>query len=323
MNLNLNYRTLALVALAIVSAGMTFFLAKTWIDSQRDKLISEAEKNKPEMTESVNILIAKQNLPSGLIMQPGHVEWQAWPEDGVAKSYILEGRDMLADVLGAVVRGGIIVGEPITAGRVIKRGARGFMAAVLRPGMRAVSVRMKPDTSVSGFIKPGDRIDLLVTHSVVPAQSANPIRHTVVETILSDLKVIAIDQSSDDQGTAPLIFGTVTFEVTSKQAEIVTVAKRIGQLSMILRSLADPNVKANQAARRKNRRTTTWDSHASRVLPPVSGNSGQLEVVRGKTQEAAAIGGLGGGLGQGVQGLNTGLAAGASAASGVARTLAR
>ena len=220
----MNTRMVLLAVFAIISAAVTFFLAKTWIDSQRDEMRRRAESMKPNTTESVNVLVAKSNLPSGLILAREHVEWKPWPEKGVSPNYLMEGREKADDVVGNVVRGGIIAGEPITKGRVIAPGDRGFMAAVLRPDMRAVSIRVKPETSVAGFIRPGDHVDLMLLHSAIPPNAESSKPHKLAETVLNDLRVIAVDQHPEDQNGSASLSKTITLEVTKKQAEIVLVA---------------------------------------------------------------------------------------------------
>lgn len=285
----MNIRMALLIGFAVISAAATFYLAKTWIDSQRDAIRRQAESLKPTTTESVNVLVAKDNLPSGLILQREHVKWMPWPETGVAKTFLMEGRDKIDEIVGAVVRGGIIAGEPVAKGRVIQPGDRGFMAAVLKPDMRAISIKVKADASVSGFVKPGDHVDLLLSHSVTPVSADPPTPHAIAETVINDLRVIAVDQTHEDQSGKASISKTITFEVTKKQAEIITVAKNVGRLSVVLRSLARPDAKPNQIAKARQRPTRTWDSEASRVLPPVGAPKNQLTVVRGVKEQTVGI----------------------------------
>jgi pilus assembly protein CpaB len=285
----MNIRMVLLAVFAIVSAAVTFFLAKTWIDSQRDEMRRHAESMQSNTTESVNILVAKANLPSGLILAREHVEWKPWPEKGVVANYLMEGREKADDIVGHVVRGGIIAGEPITKGRVIAPGDRGFMAAVLRPDMRAVSIRVKPETSVAGFIKPGDHIDLVLLHEAKPPEAEPAIKHKLAETILNDLRVIAVDQRPDDQDGSASVSKTITLEVTKKQAETVLVSSRLGTLSVVLRSLARPEAHPDQLAKAPERRTRTWDAEASQVLPPLGRPANKLQVIRGVNAAAIAV----------------------------------
>lgn len=285
----MNTRMVLLAVFAVVSAAVTFFLAKTWIDSQRDEMRRQAESMKSTTTESVNVLVAKSNLPQGLILAREHVEWIPWPEKGVSKNYLMEGREKVDDIIGNVVRGGIIAGEPIAKGRVIAPGDRGFLAAVLRPDMRAISIKVKPETSVSGFIKPGDQVDLLLMHSATPPNADPPIEHKVVESVLNDVRVIAVDQRPDDQNGSASLSKTITLEVTKKQAEIVMVATQIGRLSVVLRSLARPEAHPDQIAKAPERTTRTWDSEASRVLPPLGSPTNKMQVIRGANADNVAI----------------------------------
>lgn len=282
-------RTGLLITLAVISAIITFVLAKSWIDSQRDQLRRQAEAMKPKPTESVNVLVARSNLPSGLILKKDHVEWKPWPHNGVSPNFYQEGRDQVDVVEGAVVRGGIIAGEPVLRGRVLHPGDQGFLAAVLKPGMSAVSVRVRPETSVSGFVKPGDLVDIILTHSVVPPTSDPPMAHRIAETILTDVRVIATDQTPNDQSGNASIAKTITLEVTPKQAEVVTVASNFGDLSFSLRSLANEELEADQVAAKPRSRSRTWDSEASAVIPPVSPRN-QLQVVRGNQQQTVGTG---------------------------------
>lgn len=295
----MNTRMVLLAVFAVISAAVTFLLAKTWIDSQRDEMRRQAESMKSTTTESVNVLVAKSNLPQGLILAREHVEWIPWPEKGVSKNYLMEGREKVDDIIGNVVRGGIIAGEPIAKGRVIAPGDRGFMAAVLRPDMRAVSIKVRPETSVAGFVRPGDQVDLLVIHSAKPPNADPPVEHKIVETVLNDLRVIAVDQRPNDQSGSASLSKTITLEVTKKQAEIVLVATQIGTLSVVLRSLARPDAHPDQIAKAPERKTRTWDSEASRVLPPLGSPTNKMQVIRGVNADNVAIpfggnGGLGG-----------------------------
>lgn len=321
----MNTRMVLLAVFAVISAAVTFFLAKTWIDSQRDEMRRHAESMKSTTTESVNVLVAKSNLPQGLILAREHVEWLPWPEKGVSKNYLMEGREKVDDIIGNVVRGGIIAGEPIAKGRVIAPGDRGFMAAVLRPDMRAVSIKVKPETSVSGFVKPGDHVDLLLLHSATPPNADPPVSHKLAETILNDIRVIAIDQRPDDQNGSASVSKTITLEVTKKQAEIVLVATQLGTMSVVLRSLARPDAHPDQIAKAPERKTRTWDSEASRVLPPLGSPTNKMQVIRGVDADNVAIpfvtNNPGGGITLFAPGAATTATAGAEAGANAARVI--
>ena len=155
----------------------------------------------------------------------------------------------LAQLVGTVVRTPITAGQPITRGSLVFPGDRGFLAAALGPGMRAVTIPVSDLTGVAGFVFPGDRVDLMLTQQI-PAQSGQPLK--VSETIIRNLRVLATDQQPrqniDPAGnTVVSSFKMVTLEVTPSLAEKISVAQTIGTLSLSLRALADNAHELEQA----------------------------------------------------------------------------
>lgn len=148
------------------------------------------------------------------------------------------------------MRYAIPAGQPITQGALVKPGDRGFLAAALGPGMRAVTVPVSTQSAVAGFVFPGDRIDLVLTQNVPGGGDGPPLK--VSETVLRNLRVLATDQrtdnEADDQGnTVVRTYSTVTVEATPKIAEKIAVAQTLGQLSLSLRSIADNASELEQA----------------------------------------------------------------------------
>ncbi len=187
------------------------------------------------------VLVATKTLPVGTIIGPDAVRYQAWPKELIDNAYYIKGQQPAAQtVQGTVVRYAIPAGQPITQGALIKPGDRGFLAAALAPGMRAVSIAVTTQASVAGFVFPGDRVDLLLTQSVDGGEK--PLKTT--ETIIRNLRVLATDQktdkTTDDAGkTEVTTFSNVTLESTPKIAEKIAVAQSVGTLSLSLRSIAD------------------------------------------------------------------------------------
>jgi pilus assembly protein CpaB len=198
------------------------------------------------------------------------------------------------------------------------------MAAVLRPDMRAISIKAKPETSVAGFIKPGDHVDLILLHATTPATADPPLIHKLAETILTDIRVVAVDQKPEDQSGDASVSKTVTLEVTKKQAEVISVASQIGALSMILRSLARPDAQPDQIAKAPEDLTRTWDSEASHVLPSVGSPTNRLQVIRGATSTNVGLpfaGGEGGSINALTQGAANTATAGPDGAATAARVI--
>jgi pilus assembly protein CpaB len=186
------------------------------------------------------VLVAKRALPVGTIITADAVGYQLWPKEMVQDAYFVDGEADMNKLMGTVVRHTITAGEPVTQGSLVYPGDRGFLAAALGPGMRAVTVPVSEKTGVGGFIFPGDHVDLMLTQTV--DGEGGGLKAT--ETILQNLRVLATDQrtdsTTDENGkTVVKSFRTVTFEATPKVAEKIEVAQTIGTLSLALRSLAD------------------------------------------------------------------------------------
>jgi len=186
------------------------------------------------------VLVAKRSLPIGTIITADAVGYQLWPRELVQDAYFVDGEANVTELLGTVVRHPMTAGEPVTHGSLVAPGDRGFLAAALGPGMRAVTITVSAGTGVAGFVFPGDRVDLMLTQTV--EGEGAPLR--AAETILRNLRVLATDQSTesatnDDGKTQVQEFSMVTLEVTPVIAEKIAVAQTIGTLSLSLRSIAD------------------------------------------------------------------------------------
>lgn len=283
----MRFGRIALVAVALVLAGATAFMAKSWIEAERSSL---RKANAPKATTAQRVLVAKTKLATGQFINPENVHWVAWPQGSMSPAYFVEGKAKLEDVVGSVVRYPVSVGEPLNVGRVVSPNGRGFMAAVLQPGMRAVSVPVTLTSGISGFIFPGDRVDIILTHVYQQGQDGARDRKAG-ETILTDVRVLALDQKTDTKPGETLIARTVTFEVTPKQSETLAVAHELGRLSLSLRSLArDDNAEEGDIAAASGhkgllRTTFTLDSDASSLLSGGTGGGRGVTVLRGKNEK--------------------------------------
>jgi pilus assembly protein CpaB len=194
----------------------------------------------PAEPQGPKVLVAKRGLPVGTIITADAVGFQLWPKELVQDAYFIDGEADMAQLLGTVVRNPITAGEPITRGGLVSPGDRGFLAAALSPGMRAITVPVSAKTGVGGFVFPGDRVDMLLTQSV----SGDEGDLKTTETILRNLRILATDSNTEttttaDGKTVVRNNRTVTLEVTPRIAEKISVAQTIGTLSLVLRSIAD------------------------------------------------------------------------------------
>lgn len=193
-----------------------------------------------QIASGPKVLVAQRALPVGTIITADAMSFQAWPKDMVQDAYFIDGESDMGKLVGTVVRFPITAGQPVTQGALVAPGDRGFLAAALGPGMRAITIPVSAKTGVGGFVFPGDRVDLMLTQSVKGEDSA---ALKTAETILRNIRVLATDQSTETEKvegkTVVRAFRTVTLEVTPRIAEKVAVAQTIGTLSLSLRSIAD------------------------------------------------------------------------------------
>ena len=187
------------------------------------------------------VLVAQRALPVGTIITADAINFQLWPEELVQNAYFLDGEADMSKLLGTVVRHPITAGEPVTQGALVAPGDRGFLAAALTPGMRAITVPVSAQSGVAGFVFPGDRVDMVLTQTI---DGDEDTQMQASETILRNLRVLATDQSTvtekdEDGKTVVKPFRAVTLEVTPVIAEKIAVAQTIGTLSLSLRSLSD------------------------------------------------------------------------------------
>jgi pilus assembly protein CpaB len=231
----MNKRAIVLIVAALVVTGTTVFMVRNWLASQRTPQVVVEESR---YVGDVFVLVARQDLPTGQFLEEGVVTWQAWPDESIPDTYFIQKEREPTDYFGAVIRRAISKGQPVTIGELAKPGDRGFLAAVLRPGYRAVAVPTNARTGVAGFVFPGDRVDVILSHTVVEKADKKATKHRVSETVLTNVRILAIDQKVDDQNSEPKIAKTATVEVTPKQAELLAVVQQLGSLSLSLRSLA-------------------------------------------------------------------------------------
>ncbi len=242
-------RKVILLVGALIVAAITAFMARSLIvGSPAPQAAAAVVAPQPTGPE---VLVATKALPVGTILDATSLRYQPWPKELVENVYFIKKPGFDAKSLaGTVVRNAITAGQPITNGSLVKPGDRGFLAAALGPGMRAVTVPVQTQTSVAGFVFPGDRIDLILTQTVPGGGDGPPLK--AAETIMRNLRVLATDQRTDnstgeDGKTIVRTFSNVTIEATPKIAEQIAVAQTLGSLSLSLRSIADNSSELEQA----------------------------------------------------------------------------
>ena len=286
-----------LAVIAFVLAGAAAFLVKVFLEKQAQPVVVQEEKPKGV----VNVLVASRTINPGEILSTKDVTWAEWPKSLVEERMIDENEFAVpsatvpptqvgvvvrteeggtkkkpeggeeqqsaksgpADsaIVGAVARRRILANEPISPDQLIQRGDRSIGSAVVTPGMRAVSIKIKPETAAAGFIAPGDYVDVMLSiewKTTVTDENGNKMPEgtalmlpdgdqmveVTTETVLRNVKVLAIDQSlghSAEDGPADL-GKTATLEVSVADTEKLLTAGKLGTIALVLRSMvAEPS----------------------------------------------------------------------------------
>lgn len=233
---------LIILAVAVLSAGGAGYLA---MQLARGKSVGQGAPV-VEREPTVNVLVATQSLPVGARVNSSSLGWSAWPEHSVVDGFITDRNrpDAMEKLDGAVVRMPIFSGEPIRQEKIADSSSK-IMSSLLPAGKRAVSTEISVATGAGGFILPNDRVD------VIMVRKGDSDSAMLTETILSNVRVLAIDQQIEekDDGSKSVVGTTATLELTPDQSKVITVAQQMAErLQLALRSVADAQEQDTGAA---------------------------------------------------------------------------
>lgn len=192
--------------------------------------------------ETVEVLVAKTDLNRGEVIDARDIGWQTWPKAAANSSFIEKSArpDAISQFTGTIVRVPVVAGQPIYDPMVVFAKGSGFLAAVLPKGMRAVAMDISPQSDAGGFILPEDHVDILLTRHDKQAEKATGTEKIVSDTILRNVRVLAVDQAVEEKSGQRVVVGkTATLELTPQQAETLALSRELGTLSLSLRSLVD------------------------------------------------------------------------------------
>lgn len=226
---------MAILGVAVLAAGGAALMASSL--SQKPDTVEVTKEVKPQI-ELTEVLVADKDLPLGTKLDATMVRWQKWPEEGLSASFTTKTGDAKIDELvkGTIVRSAFFEGEPLRDGKLIKSDS-GYMSAMLPAGQRAIATSISTDTSAGGFILPNDRVDVIM----ITRARTDVGEQFVTETILQNIRVLAIDQTIEEKdGEAVVVGSTATLQLDPRQTEILTVAQQMAdRLTLALRSLED------------------------------------------------------------------------------------
>jgi pilus assembly protein CpaB len=236
----MNTARIVVLTIALGAGGVAAYLAS---GTDKQTVAVEPAVQMP----TVDVLVARADIALGQSLKPDDLQWQTWPASSNSNSFIRRGErpEATTQVAGWIARAPFIAGEPIREQKLVRADGSGFMAAILPTGMRAISTEISPETGAGGFILPNDRVDVILSKRDKGADRNGP---DVVnsETILSNVRVLAIDQAPKEKDGQNAVVGkTVTLELKSEQAETLARARQTGTLALALRSIADLNVVEN------------------------------------------------------------------------------
>jgi pilus assembly protein CpaB len=222
---------LIVFCLALGSAALAAYIAQGYL-AKPDKEVVEINKVQTE-----DVLVAARDIAMGDKVDIASLSWKSWPKDSIVHTMITKKAEpgAIERLKQGRARNPIYQGEPINNKKIVLPGDKGFMAAILPKGHRAISVRISAETGAGGFILPNDRVDVILTRKLPGTE------RQVSETVLTNVRVLAIDQTykQDEKGGQVVVGKTATVELDPVQAEVLSMVESSGQLTLALRSIAD------------------------------------------------------------------------------------
>jgi pilus assembly protein CpaB len=231
------------IAVAGVAGLLAFFMVKKMVSKPPEKPVKEIVK-----INTVPVLVAATDIGLGQIANENQFRWQEWPADVVNTTPTLitstKSPKARSELSGSIARSPILANEPITTQKLIKAGQGGVLAAILPPGMRAVSTKIREETAVGKLILPNDHVDVILTRTMRGKSGGE--EHTS-DTLFRNVRVLAIGQqieTKEGKKSAEGAANTATLELTPRQSELLALANSMGEISLALRSISELNAQA-------------------------------------------------------------------------------
>jgi pilus assembly protein CpaB len=235
----MNRVQIAVLGVTVLAFGGAYILFNS--GTNVPQIVQVAQK-----TDTDDVMIAKADIPMGTQLAETDYAWQAWPKAAISELMIRksEGDKAIGDVNGSITRASFLRGEPMRRDKLIKGPNSGYLSAVLPTGMRAVAINIDQagGTTAGGFILPNDRVDVIRVFRDDEESKAKGREVTNVQTILTNVKVLAIGQNVEEQNGKKVVVGAnATLELDPDQAEMIIHAEKLagGNLFLTLRSLLD------------------------------------------------------------------------------------
>ena len=250
-----------MIGFAVVFGLLAVFIAQVWLNDQASMQAKNFEANKKPVSMQT-VVVANKPLRFGTELNAALLKEVPWPADSMPAGAFNKISDMLSGGRRVVLTA-IEANEPVLSLKITGAGQRATLSALVRKGMKAVTIRVNDVEGVGGFVLPGDRVDVVLTRQIDKGSAST-------EVVLQNARVLAVDQIADERAAKAAVAKSVTLEVSTVEAQKVWLAASVGNLSLLLR-------KAGETAETKTRKITLKD--LSGIEPVSSDKSATATVV--------------------------------------------
>jgi pilus assembly protein CpaB len=259
--------TIVMIGFAVVFGLLAVFIAQVWLNNQASMQAKNFEANK-KTTAMQTVVVAKEPLRFGTELTASMLEEVPWPAATTPSGAFTKISDVLAGGRRVVLTA-VEPNEPLLSLKITGPGQRATLSALVKPGMKAVTIRVNDVEGVGGFVLPGDRVDVVLTRQIDKGSATT-------EVVLQSARVLAVDQSADERAAKATVAKSVTLEVSTMEAQKVWLASSVGNLSLLLR-------KAGETIDAKTRKVTLDDLSSNEVV-----NTGKVATATVVVTRAAA-----------------------------------
>ncbi len=239
----MSLRTIATLAIAIVLGLVAVVILNGYLGSQK----KAAPQQQVASGAGAPVVVAAAPIKRGVVLQPSLLKVVNYPAGSVPAGAFSTVAQLTGakDVQRLALRD-LAPDEPVLAVRVTAPGGKLNLAGLLDPGMQAVTLHSTDIQEVSGFVLPGDHVDLLLTRTIGGGGNSQQ-SNSVTQILAENMKVLAIDQSDDDEADKPVVAHAITIEVTPEQAQLITLGQSVGAVTLSLRHVDDTAPLAKKA----------------------------------------------------------------------------
>jgi pilus assembly protein CpaB len=262
-----------MIGFAVVFGLLAVFIAQVWLNNQASMQARNYEANKKTMATRT-IVVAKQPLRFGTELNAAMLQEVPWPAESLPGGSFTAIKDILSGGR-RVVLSAIEANEPVLALKITGAGQRATLSALVKPGMKAVTIRVNDVEGVGGFVLPGDHVDVVLTRQLDKGSATN-------EVVLQNTRVLAVDQSADERLFKASVAKSVTLEVDTVDAQKVWLAASVGSLSLLLR-------KAGETAAVKTRKITLKDLGTAEAVSEEKALTATVVVTRASSKQEYTV----------------------------------